>query len=59
MFRNDLGWFHKLCADYHMPGIQFDRNHIHVMRDAQSHTTASTTAEPVRVNTDWPCRQHR
>ena len=51
MFRNDLGWFHKLCADYHMPGIQFDRNHIHVMRDVQSHTTASTTAEPVRVNT--------
>ena len=51
LLSDDMGWFHKLCADYRMPGIQFDRNYIHVMRDAQSHTTASTAAEPVRVNT--------
>ena len=30
----DLGWFHKLCEDYHLPGISFGRKHIHVMRDA-------------------------
>ena len=32
---DDLGWFHKLCADYHLPGVRFDRSHIHVMRDAR------------------------
>ncbi len=35
LLSDDMGWFHKLCSDYHMPGIQFDRSHIHVMRDAQ------------------------
>ena len=34
LLSDDLGWFHKLCADYHLPGIRFDRHHIHVMRDA-------------------------
>lgn len=29
-----LGWFHKLCSDYRLPNIQFDRSHIHTMRDA-------------------------
>jgi len=33
LLSEDLGWFHKLCADYHLPGVLFDRNHIHVMRD--------------------------
>jgi CRISPR-associated protein (TIGR02584 family) len=34
LLSDDLGWFHKLCADYHLPGIKFDASHIHVMRDA-------------------------
>lgn len=34
LLSDDLGWFHKLCADYHLPGITFNRSHIHVMRDA-------------------------
>lgn len=29
-----LGWFHKLCSDYRLPNIQFDRSHIHTMCDA-------------------------
>ena len=35
LLSDDLGWFHKLCADYHLPGVSFNRSHIHVMRDAQ------------------------
>lgn len=31
----DLGWFHRLCSDYNLKNIQFDRRHIHIMRDAQ------------------------
>ncbi|OGB57755.1 MAG: CRISPR-associated protein [Burkholderiales bacterium RIFOXYD12_FULL_59_19] len=34
LLSDDLGWFHKLCTDYHLPGVTFDRSHIHVMRDA-------------------------
>jgi CRISPR-associated protein (TIGR02584 family) len=34
LLSDDLGWFHKLCADYHLPGIQFSRKNIHIMRDA-------------------------
>ena len=34
LLSDDLGWFHKLCADYHLPGITFSRSHIHIMRDA-------------------------
>lgn len=34
LLSDDLGWFHKLCSDYHLPGITFSRSHIHVMRDA-------------------------
>jgi len=34
LLSEDLGWFHKLCADYHLPGITFNRKHIHIMRDA-------------------------
>lgn len=34
LLSEDMGWFHKLRADYHLPGIHFDRSHIHVMRDA-------------------------
>jgi hypothetical protein len=24
LLSDDLGWFHKLCADYHLPGVKFD-----------------------------------
>ena len=34
LLSDDLGWFHKLCADYHLPGIRFGRKNIHIMRDA-------------------------
>ena len=34
LLSDDLGWFHKLCEDYSLPGITFNRHHIHVMRDA-------------------------
>lgn len=34
LLSDDLGWFHKLCADYHLPGITFSRKNIHIMRDA-------------------------
>ena len=34
LLSDDLGWFHKLCADYHLPGIAFSRKNIHIMRDA-------------------------
>ncbi len=34
LLSDDLGWFHKLCSDYQLPGVSFDRNCIHVMRDA-------------------------
>ena len=34
LLSDDLGWFHKLCADYHLPGITFSRQNIHIMRDA-------------------------
>ena len=33
LLSDDLGWFHKLCEDYHLPGISFTRKHIHVIRD--------------------------
>ena len=35
LLSDDLGWFHRLCADYHLPGVRFDRSHIHVVRGAQ------------------------
>lgn len=34
LLSDDLGWFHKLCADYHLPGVRFDRSCIHTLRDA-------------------------
>ncbi|MEO6319409.1 MAG: CRISPR-associated ring nuclease Csm6 [Polaromonas sp.] len=34
LLSDDLGWFHKLCEDYHLPGISFGRKDIHIMRDA-------------------------
>ena len=34
LLSDDLGWFHKLCDDYHLTGIAFDRNNFHVIRDA-------------------------
>ncbi|OIN90620.1 MAG: CRISPR-associated protein [Comamonadaceae bacterium CG1_02_60_18] len=35
LLSDDLGWFHKLCTDYHLPGITFNASHIHVLRDAR------------------------
>lgn len=35
LLSSDLGWFHKLQQDYELPGIAFDRDHIHVIRDQQ------------------------
>lgn len=34
LLSDDLGWFHRLCKDYNLTGIQFTRKHIHIMRDA-------------------------
>lgn len=34
LLSDDLGWFHRLCQDYHLAGITFTRKHIHIMRDA-------------------------
>ena len=34
LLSHDLGWFHKLCADYQLEGIAFDASHIHVMQSA-------------------------
>ena len=34
LLSDDLGWFHKLCEDYHLPTIRFNRKHIHILRDA-------------------------
>ncbi|MGH6893265.1 MAG: CRISPR-associated ring nuclease Csm6 [Dongiaceae bacterium] len=31
------GWFHRLCADYRLPAIDFDRDFIHVMTGAEGH----------------------
>lgn len=33
LLSRDLGWFHKLQQDYALPGMQFDRHHIHVIPD--------------------------
>lgn len=35
LLSNDLGWFHKLQQDYALPGMQFDRSHIHVIPNRQ------------------------
>lgn len=35
LLSDDLGWFHRLCADYCLPPIAFTRQHIHIVRDAQ------------------------
>jgi len=34
LLSTDLGWFHKLCDDYQLPAIAFNRDHIHVIQDA-------------------------
>ena len=33
LLSDDLGWFHRLCKDFHLPGITFTRKHIHIIRD--------------------------
>ncbi len=35
LLSEDMGWFHKLRADYRLPEIAFTRHHIHIMRDTQ------------------------
>lgn len=35
LLSDDLGWFHRLCTDFHLPGITFTRQHIHIIRDQQ------------------------
>ena len=40
LLSDDLGWFHRLCADYDLPGVRFDSRHIHVMRDAHGQPMA-------------------
>jgi CRISPR-associated protein (TIGR02584 family) len=34
LLSDDLGWFHKLCEDYNLPAIAFNRKNIHIIRDA-------------------------
>lgn len=34
LLSRDLGWFHRLRAEYDLPEIAFDESHIHVMRSA-------------------------
>ena len=71
LLSDDLGWFHKLCADYHLPGITFNRHHIHVMRDAneramddirtpQDHRDAANfiTAQVRQFSADPNCALH-
>ncbi len=33
LFSEDMGWFRRLCADYQLRDIAFDRNNIHVICD--------------------------
>lgn len=33
LLSDDLGWFHRLCKDFHLPGIAFSRQHIHIICD--------------------------
>lgn len=35
LFSSDRNWFGRLCADYHLPPIDFNADHIHVITDAQ------------------------
>lgn len=37
LLSQDMGWFHRLCQDYRLPEIKFDKSHIHVMCDAKGH----------------------
>jgi CRISPR-associated protein (TIGR02584 family) len=71
LLSDDLGWFHKLCQDYHLPGITFTKRHIHVMKDqlgrpmedirtpADNEAAADTLTEKVRHFTSDPnCALH-
>ena len=64
-------WFHRLCADYHLPPIHFDADCIEVIRDAEgapladirsqadNDATADTLTEAVRAFTADPdCALH-
>jgi CRISPR-associated protein (TIGR02584 family) len=33
LLSQDLGWFHRLCQDHHLPPIAFNRQHIHTIQD--------------------------
>jgi CRISPR-associated protein (TIGR02584 family) len=71
LLSDDLGWFHKLRADYRLPAIAFDRQHIHVMRDdrgnamedlrtPQDNRDAANfiTAQVRRLSADPDCALH-
>lgn len=34
LLSDDMGWFHRLCKDYQLPAVTFNREHIHIIRDA-------------------------
>ena len=64
-------WFHRLCADYHLPPIHFDADCIEVIRDAEgapladirsqadNDATADALTEAVRALTAAPdCALH-
>ena len=40
----DHGWFHRLRSDYGLPAIEFDADHIHVLKDA-----AGTDMDDIRT----------
>lgn len=71
LLSQDRGWFHKLCADYQLTGIAFDRSHIHVMcdvngnlmddiRTGQDNSDAANfiTAQVRQLSADPDCALH-
>lgn len=33
LLSDSLGWFHRLCQDFDLAGVRFNRQHIHIIRD--------------------------
>jgi len=71
LLSNDPGWFHRLRADYGLPGIHFDTDGIEVIRDAagapladirsqaDNDATADALTEAVRgLTADPDCALH-
>ena len=60
LLSDDLGWFHRLCADFHLPGVQFNRQHIHIIRDhAERGMDDIRTPEDNRAAADFITAQVR